>query len=545
VAPPLLALRADQAAALAAIERALAGGAFERFLLRGVTGSGKTEVYLRAAAAAPSEGRSVLLLVPEIALVPALAAAARLRFPNELAVLHSGLGSAERQQEWARIRTGEARLVVGPRSALFAPVSRLGLIVVDEEQDLSYKQDSSPRYQGRDLALMRAKLAGAVAVLVSATPSLETRLAVASGRMAALTLSERAGNGALPEGILVDLRQEPGVRLPGDVQFSARLLAEIERALAEGDQTILLRNRRGYAPLLLCRACGEDFRCDDCGLPRTYHRKGGRGEQLICHYCDSRLAVPPRCPRCRAETLEAIGAGTERIEEAVRERFPGAAVDVLDRDALTRGGGPAAILERFQRGETQILVGTQMVSKGHHFPRVALTGILSADSYLGFPDFRAVEKTYALLTQLAGRAGRGERPGRMVIQTFLPDHYAIRAALLQDDAAFAEQEMRFRRIFHYPPYTRMVQLLLRDSSRERGLERLTEIAGRISRNKNAALLRVTGPATAPLERLRGEWRLQLLVRAAQGGLLRQAIREALGDKPHAGLAVDVDPYHLL
>ncbi len=550
-APPLLELRGDQASAVTELERALASGKFERFLLRGMTGSGKTEVYLRAAAAALAGGRSVLLLVPEIALVPALAAAARLRFPKELAVLHSGLGAAERQQEWARIRTGEARLVVGPRSALFAPVTRLGLIVVDEEQDLSYKQDSSPRYQGRDLALMRAKLAGAVAVLVSATPSLETRLAVVSGRMAALTLTERAGNGALPEGILVDLRNEPSVgvggkgRLPGDVQFSARLLAEIERALTEGDQTILLRNRRGYAPLLLCRACGEDFRCDDCGLPRTYHRKGGRGEQLICHYCDSRLAVPPRCPRCRAETLEPIGSGTERIEEAVKERFPDAAVDVLDRDALSRGGGPAAILERFQRGETQILVGTQMVSKGHHFPRVALTGILSADSYLGFPDFRAVEKTYALLTQLAGRAGRGERPGRMVIQTFLPDHYAIRAALLQDDVAFAEQEMRFRRIFHYPPYTRMVQLLLRDANRERGLARLGEIAARIGRHPRAEELRVTGPATAPLERLRGEWRLQLLVRSAQGGLLRQAIREALGEKPHAGLAVDVDPFHLL
>ncbi|MEO7794874.1 MAG: primosomal protein N', partial [Thermoanaerobaculia bacterium] len=394
-APALLELRGDQAGALETLERSLAEGQFARFLLRGVTGSGKTEVYLRAAAAALAAGKSVLLLVPEIALVPALAAAARQRFPDELAVLHSGLGAAERQQEWARIRTGEARVVVGPRSALFAPVTALGLIVVDEEQDLSYKQDSSPRYQGRDLALMRAKLAGAVAVLVSATPSLETRLAVSSGRMTALVLTQRAGNGALPEGILVDLRSEPVVRLPGDVQFSARLLAEIERALAEGDQTILLRNRRGYAPLLLCRACGEDFRCADCGLPRTYHRKGGRGEQLICHYCDSHLAVPPRCPTCRAETLEAIGSGTERIEEAVRERFPGAAVDVLDRDALSRGGGPAAILERFQRGETQILVGTQMVSKGHHFPRVALTGILSADSYLGFPDFRAVEKTYA------------------------------------------------------------------------------------------------------------------------------------------------------
>ncbi|MEO8277646.1 MAG: primosomal protein N', partial [Thermoanaerobaculia bacterium] len=371
---------------------------------------------------------------------------------------------------------------------------------------------------------------------------LETRFAVEAGRVAALTLTERAGQGRLPDGILVDLRHEPIVRLPGDVQFSERLISEIERALSEGDQVILLRNRRGYSPLLLCRACGEDFRCDDCGLPRTYHR---RGEQLICHYCDSHLAAPTRCPRCRGETLEAIGAGTERIEEALKERFPGTPVDVLDRDALRRGGGPAAILERFQRGATRILVGTQMVSKGHHFPGVALTGILSADSYLGFPDFRAVEKTYALLTQLAGRAGRGERPGRVVIQTFLPEHYAIRAALLQDDRAFADQELRFRRIFHYPPYTRMVQLLLRDKSRERGLARLSEVASRIARHPRAGELRVTGPATAPLERLRGEWRLQLLVRGVQGPVVRQVVREALGDKVLAGLAIDVDPYHLL
>jgi len=541
--PASIRLRGDQQVALAEIEQAIAAGVFTRFLLRGITGSGKTEVYLRAAAAALQRGRSVLLLVPEIALVPALAAAARQRFPKELAVLHSGLAAAERQQEWARIQSGEARLVVGPRSALFAPVTRLGLIVVDEEQDLSYKQDSSPRYHGRDLALMRAKISDAVAVLVSATPSLETRLGVVSGKFAPLTLTERAGHGSLPEGILVDLRNEPIVRLPGDVQFSERLIAEIERALAAGDQTILLRNRRGYSPLLLCRACGEDFRCADCGLPRTYHRREG---ELICHYCGSRLATPTHCPRCRAETLEAIGAGTERIEEALNARFPDAAVDVLDRDALRRGGGgPAAILERFERGETQILVGTQMVSKGHHFPRVALTGILSADSYLGFPDFRAVEKTYALLTQLAGRAGRGERPGRVVIQTFLPEHYAIQAALHQNDAAFAEQEMRFRRIFHYPPYTRMVQLLLRDRSRDRGLARLTEIAGRISRHPRAGELRVTGPATAPLERLRGEWRLQLLVRSAQGGVTRLVVRDALGEKSHPGLAVDVDPYHLL
>jgi len=539
---PSIVLRSDQSTAVERLGAAVNGRGFSTFLLHGITGSGKTEVYLAAAEAALAAGRSVLLLVPEIALVPALATQAAARFGDRLAVLHSGLGTGERMQEWERIRRGEARLVVGPRSAVFAPVEDLGLIVVDEEQDLAYKQDTAPRYHGRDLAVVRCRTAGAVALLVSATPSLEVRRGVADGRIAALRLTCRAGAGTLPEGILVDLRTEPRDLKVGEVVFSRRLREEIERALAAEDQVILLRNRRGYAPLLLCRACGEDFRCADCGLPRTYHRRAGH---LLCHYCGSALPAPPRCPACRGETLEAIGAGTERVEEGLRELFPGVAIDVLDRDSARRSGGPAAILERFQAGATRILVGTQMISKGHHFPRVALTAVLSADSYLGFPDFRAVEKTFALLTQLGGRAGRGDRPGRVVIQSYLPDHYAIRAALTQDDEGFVEQEMRFRRLFHYPPFTRMVQLLLRDRQRERGMTRLEEIARRLRAQPRASELRLTGPAPAPLERLRGEWRLQCLVRAEDGAMLRRAVREAVGERPVPGLAIDVDPYQLL
>jgi primosomal protein N' (replication factor Y) (superfamily II helicase) len=323
-------LRADQSEALAALRRGIQEHRFERFLLQGVTGSGKTEVYLRAALEALDLGRSVLLLVPEIALVPALARTAAERFGGRLAVLHSGLGSAERQQEWERIRKGEARVVVGPRSALFAPVVDLGLIVVDEEQDLAYKQETSPRYHGRDLALVRCRSAGAVAVLVSATPSLESRLAADRGRLRRLTLTRRVGIGRLPEGIPVDLRTEPKVGRPGEVVFSERLLSELRDAIAAGDQAILLRNRRGYAPMLLCRACGEDFRCPDCGLARTFHRRAGR---LLCHYCGSSLAVPASCPVCRAEALDPVGAGKERVEEELAALLPGVAIWIGTRPA--------------------------------------------------------------------------------------------------------------------------------------------------------------------------------------------------------------------
>ncbi len=535
-------LRADQHAAAEAIQEALAGGGYRAFLVTGTTGAGKTEVYLRAAAAADAAGRGAVLLVPEIALVPALARTLRERFGARLAILHSALSGPERRQEWERIRRGEARVVLGPRSAVFAPVRDPALFVVDEEQDPSYKQDSTPRYQGRDLALYRARELGAAAVVVSATPSLETRRNVERGKIEALTLTERVGGAREPEGILVDLKAEGLTRRPGEVHFSERLRAELAAALAAGDQAILLRNRRGYAPILLCRACGEDMRCDDCGLPRTYHK---RGNELLCHYCGSRRPAPGRCPSCEEAALEPIGAGTERVEETFAELFPGVAVDTLDRDAVRRRGSVAAVLERFGRGDTRVLVGTQMVAKGHHFPRVALTAVLQADTYLGFPDFRAVERTYTMLTQLAGRAGRGERPGKVVIQTFHPDHYAIRAALERDDRAFADEEMRFRRIFHYPPFTRMIQLRLEDRDRARGERAIGALARRLAAHPLAEGVRVLGPAPAPFERLRGRWRFQILLRGASGARLRKLVRAATPETHPGDLIVDVDPYELL
>ena len=535
-------LRDDQAAAVSALTTALGSGVFTPFVLRGMTGSGKTEVYLRAVEESLRLGRTAILLVPEIALVPALGGACRHRFGSELAILHSNLSAAERHQEWERLRRGEARVVLGPRSALLSPLENLGLIVVDEEHDSSYKQDTTPRYNGRDLALVRARANQAVALLVSATPSLESRRNLELGKLHGLELTARVGHGELPEGILVDLRDEDVRLRPGEVHFSGRLRKEIRAAVDAGDQVILLRNRRGYSPVLLCRACGENFRCEDCGLPFTYHRREGR---LLCHYCDHAMAAPSTCPTCSEAALEPIGAGTERVEEQFKEIFPNVEADVLDADANRRTGGSAAILERFAAGRSQVLIGTQMVAKGHHFPRVALAGVLFADSYLGFPDFRAVERTYALLTQLAGRAGRGERKGKVVIQSFHPDHYAIRAALRCDDEAFAREEMRFRRTFHYPPFTRMVQLLAQHKQRHRAESGLREIALHLLAHPLAPAVRIAGPAPAPLEKLRGKWRFQLLLRGASGAKARRLVREVLTAHPNPDVSIDVDPYDLM
>jgi primosomal protein N' (replication factor Y) (superfamily II helicase) len=540
-------LRPDQEAAFRSLADGVTRGGYHAYLIQGMTASGKTEVYLRAVEHALSEGRSSILMVPEIALVPALVREVVARFGRRGAILHSALGSSERHQEWERIRRGEARVVVGPRSALFAPVADLGLIVVDEEQDEAYKQDQVPRYHGRDLALVRATQAregkGATAALVSATPSLESRLNAERGKLSALSLTVRAGQGSLPEGILVDLREEPASpRKPGEVTFSERLKQEIRATHDAGDQIILLRNRRGYAPVLLCRACGEKQECEACGIPRTFHR--GRG-LLLCHYCGSADPAPTACPACGEEALEPIGAGTERVEERFRDLFPDIPVDVLDRDVVRRKGGVAAVLARFGRGETRALIGTQMVSKGHHFPDVALTAVLSADTYLGFADFRAVERTYTLLTQLAGRAGRGERPGRVVVQTYFPDHYAIRAALDHDDELFAREEMRFRRAFHYPPYTRMVQLLVRDGDRGKAEAAARKIARAIAADPASREVRTAGPAPAPFERLRNQWRYQMLLRHPSTKLLHGLLDRALPEKLDVDLVVDVDPYDLL
>ena len=543
-------LRPDQAAAVDRLLAALGAKRFSAFLLHGLTGSGKTEVYLRAVEKVLAGDGSAILLVPEIALVPVLAQALRERFGKHAAILHSGLSAPERHQEWQRIRSGEARLVLGPRSAIFAPVRNLQLVVVDEEHDSAYKQGSTPRYNARDVALWRGREAEATVALVSATPSFESRFNVERAKLSPLVLTERVGIGKLPESVLVDLRESNEIRRPGTVHFSPRLLAEMEEAFSAGDQVILLRNRRGYSPSLLCRACGEDLRCDDCGLPRTFHKRFG---ELQCHYCGSRRSVPEACPSCGESALEPIGTGTERVEEDFKELFPGVPVAVLDRDAVRRRGGATSVLDRFGRGETRALIGTQMVAKGHHFPGVALAAVLQADAYLSFPDFRAVERTYNLLIQLGGRAGRGERQGKFLIQTYHPEHYAIQAVVAHDDRAFREEEMRFRRIFHYPPFTRMVQLLVRDSNRERALQTAERLAHELGRRAadagsisgSADDVRVIGPAPAAFERLRGKWRFQILVRARSANRVRRLVQASLPERAGSEIIVDVDPMELL
>ena len=537
-------LREDQRQAAEQLLQSLGTGEYRGFLLYGMTGSGKTEVYLRAIDQVLHEGRTAIVLVPEIALVPSLASSLYRRYGEKLAILHSNLSQRERVQEWQRIREGEARIVLGPRSALFAPCRDLGLIVVDEEHDSAYKQGSSPRYHGRDMALLRGRLEAATVVLASATPSLETRLNVELGKLHRLHLTRRAGGSALPEGVLVDLRAEPAARA-GEAYFSGRLLMEIRAAIEKDDQVILLRNRRGYSPVVLCRACGYKFCCDSCGLTLTLHL---RRRVLSCHYCGHQQPMPASCPECGESALEAVGAGTERVEERFRELFPGIEVETLDADATQRVGGAAAILDRFGGGQTQVLIGTQMVAKGHHFPRVSLAAVLFADSYLAFPDFRAVERTYSLLAQLAGRSGRGERPGKVLIQTFQPDHYAVRAALEHDDQGFASEELRFRRTFHYPPYSRLIQILAEDRSAPAAKEALEALAGRIQRDPSSREIICLGPAPAPFERLAGKWRFQYLVRGPSASRLRRLVQSALKDlsaRQRSLLTVDVDPYDLL
>lgn len=544
-AGPEIHLREDQQMAVDAILGSIGARQYRGFLLHGMTGSGKTEVYLRALDRVLEQGSSAIVLVPEIALVPALASTLFRRFGAKLAIYHSNLSQRERVQEWRRIQEGEARIVLGPRSALFAPCSDLALIVVDEEHDSSYKQGSTPRYHGRDMALLRGRLEGATVVLASATPSLESRLNVDLGKLTRLRLTRRSGAAGLPEGIIVDLRSEPAAIRAEEAYFSGRLLMEIRSALEKSEQVILLRNRRGYSPVVLCRACGHKFCCEQCGLTLTLHL---RRRSLACHYCGDEKPMPGSCPNCGEAALEAVGAGTERVEERFRELFPEVEVETLDADSAQRVGGAAAILERFSQGKTQVLIGTQMVAKGHHFPRVSLAAVLFADSYLAFPDFRSVERTYNLLTQMAGRSGRGERPGKVLIQTLQPEHYAVRAALEHDDEGFAAEELRFRRTFFYPPFSRLIQVLAEDRRVEVAREAIAHLSRRVLADKEASSIQVLGPSPAPFERLAGKWRFQLLLRGPASGMLRRLVKGALKDlsSTHRSiLTVDVDPFDLL
>jgi primosomal protein N' (replication factor Y) len=539
-----LSYSAEQKAAIEAVREKI--GTFAPFLLQGVTGSGKTEVYIELMREVVRRGSQAILLVPEIALTPVFAARLKERFGDRIAILHSNLSPSERYDQWWRARRGQVDVAIGPRSALFTPFPRLGLIVVDEEGDGAYKQEETPRYNARDLAVVRAQQAGIPIVLGSATPSLESRENVARGKYELLRMASRVEARPLPEVEIVDIRKEKGEKEDrGLIIFGQRVREEMRRVFDAGEQAIILMNRRGYAPFLLCRECENDFRCRDCSVTMTVHRRIG---QLVCHYCGYRKQIPARCPLCQGEVLQPIGFGTEKVEERFRSYFPDITVEVLDRDSTRKKGALVAILDRFRRGETQALIGTQMISKGHHFPRVTLTAVINADSILGYPDFRSAEKTFYLLTQVAGRAGRGELRGAVMIQTGFPTHYAIRHAAAHDYDAFFESEIEFRRTFHYPPVTSMIALMFRGRD-EADVSRAAAAVGEILERETLTIAgtRMQGPAPAPLARLKGVFRYQILLRGSQRAMIKQIVETTVIGKKWRGVdvTVDVDPINVL
>jgi primosomal protein N' (replication factor Y) len=533
----------EQHSAVEAVSKAVAGGGYSPFLLEGVTGSGKTEVYLRCLERVLSSGRSGLVLVPEIGLTPAASGAVERRFGSRVAVLHSAMSESERWREWQRIRRGEVKVVVGPRSALFAPLEDLGLIVVDEEHDAAYKQQEAPRYNARDLALVAAQHLSVPVMLCSATPSVEASALVERGLAERLPLTARVAGGVLPEVELVDLRGEPPEEgEQGRTLFSRRLRELVGETVARGEQVILLMQRRGWAPILLCRDCGHRVECPECSVSLVVHR---RSDDLRCHYCGYRRTAPRRCDSCDGDLLDAVGAGTEKVAHHLKSIFPDVTTAILDRDTVRRRSGLRDTLGAFASGEVQVLIGTQMVAKGHHFPNVTLTGVISADAMLGLPDFRAGERTFQLLTQVAGRAGRGDRSGRVVIQTYYPDHPAVRLACRHDVTTFVAEEMVYRQSFRYPPAMRLA-LVRYESQREEASRKAAGDGARAA----APLpdrVRLRGPAPAPLERIRSLWRWQVLVSAPNRETLR-AVLERIESRPVPSSVrriVDVDPLSTL
>ncbi len=536
-------LTSEQTAALDRLRELAARRDFAVALLHGVTGSGKTEVYLRLAADVLTTRRSVLVLVPEIALTPALVSLFRATFGNRVAVQHSGLSDGERHDQWRRIRAGEIDLVVGTRSAVFAPVSNLGLIVVDEEPDASYKQEETPRYHGRDVAVMRAKRAGALVVLGSATPAMETYQNALAGRYEHLVLARRVLDRPLAAVRIVNMRDEYAREGPETI-FSAPLRGAIDARLAAGEQVLVLLNRRGFATAVFCRQCGNVVECPNCSVSLTVH--GRHTRRARCHYCNYSTTAPLQCPACAAPYLEHLGVATERLEEEAARLFPHARVARLDRDVAARRGATAEVLARFASGAIDILIGTQMIAKGHDFPRVTLVGVISADVGLGLPDFRAAERTFQLLTQVVGRAGRGERPGEAIIQTLFPGHYSVRLACEQDYVNFFAREIEFRRAMRYPPHVSLVNAIVRGPTLQAAMEDGADLVRRVRADAHG-IFRVLGPAPAALTKLRGEHRAQFFVKGTRRAAMRQAVEAAVAARPDLcrRVTIDVDPLSVL
>jgi primosomal protein N' (replication factor Y) (superfamily II helicase) len=542
-APPRT-LNPHQLLAYQHIEAALRSEKFQTFLLQGVTGSGKTEVYLKSIDACLALGRSALLLVPEIALTPAVAGEFFHRFGDRVAILHSAFHDAERAEQWRRIRAGLATVVVGTRSGVFAPVRNLGLVVIDEEHDQSYKQQETPRYNGRDVAIVRAQGAGAVAILGSATPSLESRYNVQRGKYALLSLPERIEKRPMPDVEVIDMRQE-FLETRKLATFSRRLVDMTAERLEKGEQTMLLLNRRGFSSFVACRACGEKMECVNCAVTLTYHR---RDRRMLCHYCNYAQKVPTVCPKCGSEYLNFIGTGSEKVEEELHRDFPTARIARMDRDTVSGKRHFETILHGFREGDSDILVGTQMIAKGHDIPNVTLVGVVSADVGLGLPDFRAAERTFQLLTQAAGRAGRGDLPGIVLIQTINPEHYAIRYASEQNYDGFYEKEIQFRKLMRYPPFAALANVLVRSQKQEDALAMSTELGRMLDPAPEG--LKILGPAEAPVPKLKSEFRYQLLIKAIDRKRLNETLRELRRFTEErkwspTALVIDVDPLTLL
>ena len=546
--PPPHELNAEQESVLKAIRARFELGEFGVQLLHGVTGSGKTEVYLRAVQETLARGKTALLLVPEIALTLWIGRQCRSWFGARfegVAVLHSALSDVERAREWWRVRNGDARVVVGTRSAVFAPLENVGLIIVDEEQENSFKQEETPRYHGRDVAIVRAKMEGALALLGSATPSMETYQHARNGKYELLTLTSRVEDRALANVEVVDLREDFQHRHQAS-PISAALQAGIHECLANGTQALVLINRRGYSWSVLCRSCGSSVQCVNCSISMTHHKDRNR---LECHYCGSIQQIPKQCPKCQSKYVYFFGEGSEHLEERLRKEFPGARIARLDRDTARTKRQYQETLGAFAGGALDILVGTQMLAKGHDFQRVTLVGVVSADSSLSLPDFRAAERTFQLLTQVAGRAGRGELKGAVLIQTFYPEHYAIQDAVKQDYTAFFERELHFRRMMAYPPFTSLANVIVRDTSLEKAIRWSRQLSEYFSPHDGESV-RILGPATAPLARLKKEHRFQFLLKSPKRSVLTKVLTGAMAycdakAIPQTAVLVDMDALSLL
>jgi primosomal protein N' (replication factor Y) (superfamily II helicase) len=546
--PPAHALNPEQDRAFSAIRARFELGEFGVQLLHGVTGSGKTEVYLRAVQDTLARGKTAIILVPEIALTLWIGRQCRAWFGAHfegVAVLHSALSDVERAREWWRVRNGEARVVVGTRSAIFAPVENPGLIIVDEEQESSYKQEETPRYHGRDVAIVRAKLESALALLGSATPSMETYHHAREGKYELLTMAQRVADRALPSVEIVDLREE-FKQTHRTSPISTALHQGIEECLAFNTQALILINRRGYSWSVICRSCGASVQCANCSISLTHHKYRNR---LECHYCGYTQSIPKKCPKCDSQYVYFFGEGSEQLEERLRKEFPKARIARLDRDTARSKRQYQETLGAFAAGALDILVGTQMLAKGHDFHRVTLVGVVGADSSLNMPDFRAAERTFQLLTQVAGRAGRGDLPGRVLIQTFYPEHYAIQDAVKQDYAAFFERELHFRRVMAYPPFTSLANVIIRDRSLDNAIRWSNQLSQFFAKHVPDEI-RVLGPASAPLARLKSEYRFQFVLKARKKSVLAKLLSAALSYTDskqihETSLLMDMDPLQLL